>query len=89
MSFKKAIIVIVVIILSAAAAFTAYFYKMITTPVSVCPDYRIYIRPDDNQESILALITQSDSVARTKGLTYFLNRRNYDSNIHTDRKSVV
>ena len=83
MSFKKALLIIVVIILLAAGAFAAYFYSMLTTPVSTCDDYRIYILPTDTQESILNNITQADPEARTKGLTYLLGHRNYDSNIHT------
>ena len=83
MSFKKVLLITAIIILLAGAALTAYFYKMFTTPVSVCDDYRIYIRPSDTQESVLASITQSDSNARTKGLAYLLARRHYDNNIHT------
>lgn len=83
MSFKRAILIVSVIIILIAAAFTAYFYKVFTAPVSTCDDYRIYIRSSDTQESILAAIMESDPEAKTKGLNYLLNHRNYDSNIHT------
>ena len=83
MSFKRAILIVSVIIILIAAAFTAYFYKAFTTPVSTCDDYRIYIRPSDTQESILAAIRKTDPEANTKGLIYLLNHRKYDSHIHT------
>lgn len=83
MSFKKVILTVSVIILLVAAAFTAYFYKVFTTPVSNRDDFRIFIRPSDTQESILESIKDSDPEAKTKGLTYLLNHRKYDSNIHT------
>lgn len=83
MSFKRALLVIAVIILMAAAALTAYFYNILTTPVSTCSDYRIYIRQQDTQESILSSIIEADPDARTKGLTYILNHRKYNLNIHT------
>ena len=83
MSFKKVILIIVVIILVAAAAVTAYFYNILTTPVSTCDDYRIFIRPSDTQESILTGIGQADPEAKTKGLIYILDHRKYDQNIHT------
>ena len=83
MSFKRAILIVSVIIILIAAAFTAYFYKAFTAPVSTCDDYRIYIRPNDTQKSILATIRESDPEANVKGLIYLLNHRKYDSNIHT------
>lgn len=83
MSFKKALLSIAATIILVAAAFTAYFYIIFTTPVSDRDDYRIYIRPSDTQESILASITYSDSEAKTKGLIYLLNHREYDKNIRT------
>ena len=83
MSFKRAILIVSVIIVLIAAAFTAYFYKAFTAPVSTCDDYRIYIRPGDTQESILAAIRESDPEANIKGLIYLLNHRKYGSNIHT------
>ena len=83
MSFRKALLFISVTIILVAAAFTAYFYNIFTTPVSNRDDFRIYIRPTDTQESILADIRKSDPEAKTKGLVYLLNHRKYSSNIHT------
>lgn len=83
MSFKRAILIVSVIIVLIAAAFTAYFYKAFSAPVSTCDDYRIYIRPGDTQESILAAIRESDPEANVKGLIYLLNHRKYDSRIRT------
>ena len=83
MSFKKALFIIAVIILLAAGAFTAYFYRLFTSPVSNSEDYRIYITPGSTQESVITSIRQSDPEARTKALEYLLTRRNYSSRIHT------
>ena len=83
MSLKKVLLLIATAILLTGAAFTAYFYKIFTGPVSECPDYRIYIHPSDTQESIISAISGANPEARTKGLIYLLNHRNYSSNIHT------
>lgn len=83
MSFKRAILIVSVIILLIAGVLTAYFYNVFTTPVSICDDYRIYIRPSDTQESILAGLRAYDHEAKTKGLVYLLNHRRYDSHIRT------
>lgn len=56
---------------------------MFNKPVSECPDYRIFIRPDDTADSVLRSIIQSDPLAKTKALKFILDRRDYDSHIRT------
>ena len=83
MSLKKVLIIITALILTVAATFAVYCYKQFSSPVSVCQDYRIYIRPGDTQQSIIAGIKESDPDAKTKALRLLLNHRNYSNNIHS------
>ena len=83
MSLKKVLIIITALILIVAATFAVYCYKQFSSPVSVCQDYRIYIRPGDTQQSIIAGIKESDPDAKTKALRLILDHRNYSNNIHS------
>lgn len=80
---KKIIIIIASALLVVGASFAFSLYRLFTSPVSICDDYRIYITPSDTQESVIAAIHKSDPDAGTKALEYLLKRRNYDSHIHT------
>jgi UPF0755 protein len=80
---RRIIIIIAAVLLVTGAGAVFYFYRLFTTPVSVCDDYRIFITPTDTRQSILAGILESDPDARTKALDYLLKRRDYDSHIHT------
>ena len=80
---RRIIIIIAAVLLVTGAGAVFYFYRLFTTPVSVCEDYRIFITPTDTRQSILAGIMESDPDARTKALDYLLKRRDYDSHIHT------
>lgn len=80
---RRIIIIIAAVLLVAGAGTVFCFYRLFSTPVSVCSDYRIYITPSDTRESVLSGILKSDSDARTKALDYLLRRRDYDSHIRT------
>ena len=69
--------------LSLIATLLLFSACMFNKPVSDCPDYRIYIRPDDTADSVLQSIIQSDPLANTKALKFILDRRDYDSHIRT------
>lgn len=69
--------------LSLIATLLLFSACMFNKPVSDCPDYRIYIRPDDTADSVLRSIIQSDPLAKTKALKFILDRRDYDSHIRT------
>ena len=69
--------------LSLIATLLLFSACMFNKPVSDCPDYRIYIRPDDTADSVLQSIIQSDPLAKTKALKFILDRRDYDSHIRT------
>ena len=72
---KKGLLIIATSLLFSACMFN--------DPVSECPDYRIYIRPTDTQETVIQSIAQSDPNARTKALNYLLKHRDYSTHIHT------
>lgn len=80
---RRIIIIIAAVLFVTGAGAVFYFYRLFTTPVSVCDDYRIFIGPTDTEQSILKGIMESDPDARTKALDYLLKRRDYDSHIHT------
>lgn len=86
---KRIIIIIAAVLLLTGAGAVFYFYRLFTTPVSVCDDYRIFITPDDTQESIMAGILESDSHAKTKALDYLLKHRDYDKHIHTGCYTIL
>lgn len=69
--------------LSLIATLLLFSACMFNKPVSECPDYRIFIRPDDTADSVLRSIIQSDPLAKTKALKFILDRRDYDSHIRT------
>ena len=69
--------------LSLIATLLLFSACMFNKPVSDCPDYRIFIRPDDTADSVLRSIIQSDPLAKTKALKFILDRRDYDSHIRT------
>jgi len=69
--------------LSLIATLLLFSACMFNKPVSECPDYRIFIRPDDTADSVLLSIIQSDPLAKTKALKFILDRRDYDSHIRT------
>lgn len=69
--------------LSLIATLMLFTACMFNKPVSDCPDYRIFIRPDDTGDSVLQSIIKSDPQANTKPLKFLLNRRDYDSHIRT------
>lgn len=69
--------------LSLIATLLLFSACMFNKPVSDCPDYKIYIRPDDTADSVLQSIIQSDPLAKTKALKFILDRRDYDSHIRT------
>ena len=72
---KKGLLIICTLLFLTACSFNK--------PVSECPDYRIYIRPADNTESVIQSIVQSDPEANIKPLKFFLDRRDYVQHIHT------
>ena len=72
---KKGILIIATLLLFSACMFNK--------PVSDCPDFRIYIRPGDTQESIISSITQANPQAGTKALSLILKHRDYNNHIHT------
>lgn len=80
---RKIIITVLAALIIAGAAVAFSIYRMFTTPVSVCADYRIYITPADTQESVLAKILEADSTASTRALKYLLQRREYNNHVHT------
>lgn len=80
---KKVIITIAAALLVTGIGFAFHFYRLFTSPVSICDDYRIYITPADTQESVIAGILKADPDANTKALEYLLERRNYDRHIRT------
>lgn len=80
---KKIIISIAVVLILSAGCTAFYFLSLFTTPVSKCPDYRIYITPHSTQQSVLDDIRRADPEAGTKALRILLNRRGYDSRIRT------
>ena len=86
---KRIIIVVASALLLAGAYFAFHFYRLFTNPVSLCDDYRIYITPADTQQSVLESILKGNPEASVKGLEYFLNRRDYDSHIHTGCYTVL
>lgn len=69
--------------LSLIATLLLFSACMFNKPVSDCPDYRIFIHPDDTADSVLRSIIQSDPLAKTKALKFILDRRDYDSHIRT------
>ena len=69
---RKIIITVLAALIIAGAAVAFSIYRMFTTPVSVCADYRIYITPADTQESVLTKILEADSTASTRALKYLL-----------------
>lgn len=69
--------------LSLIATLLLFSACMFNKPVSECPDYRIFIRPDDTADSVLRSIIHSDPLAKTKALKFILDRRDYDSHIRT------
>ena len=80
---KRIIIIIAAALIVTGACLAFHFYRLFTNPVSVCDDYRIYITSDDDSQSIMAQILESDESASIKALAYLLKRRNYDNHIHT------
>ena len=80
---KKIIITIASALIVLGAIVTFRFYRLFTSPVSICDDYRIYIGPSDTQESIISGILEADPDAGTKALDYLLKRRNYNDRIRT------
>ena len=80
---NKIIISIAVVLILSAGCTAFYLLSLFTTPVSKCPDYRIYITPDATQQSVLDDIRRADPEACTKALRILLNRRGYDSRIRT------
>ncbi len=86
---KRIIIVVASALLLAGAYLAFHFYRLFTNPVSLCDDYRIYITPADTQQSVLESILKGNPEASVKGLEYFLNRRDYDSHIHTGCYTVL
>jgi UPF0755 protein len=80
---KKIIITVLLTLFIAGAAAAFYIYRMFTTPVSVCADYRIYITSGYTQDSVLARIQESDPDASTRALCYLLQHRDYNAHIRT------
>ena len=77
---KKRILRFMALLLIAAGAVAFYYYKL---PVSECPDYKIFIYPDDTQDSVIQSIQKADSNAQTKALQILLDHYNYSDRIHT------
>ena len=80
---KKIIITIAGALLLVGVSVAFSFYRLFTSPVSICDDYRIYITPSDTQDSVIAGIHKADPDANTKALDYLLKRRNYNTRIRT------
>ena len=72
---KKGLLLLSASLLLAACSFNK--------PVSDKPDFRIYIRPSDTQETVMQQISQADPDANIKPLDFLLDHRDYDSHIHT------
>jgi len=85
---KKIIITVLLTLFIAGAAAAFYIYRMFTTPVSVCADYRIYITSGYTQDSVLARIQESDPDASTRALSYLLQHRDYNAHIRTGYYTV-
>lgn len=80
---KRIILLLSAVMLLAGGATVFYIYRQLTTPVSTCADYRIFITSSDNQNSVLTSIRNSDPEARTKVLDYLLKQRDYNGHIRT------
>ena len=72
----------VILTLVIICGWTAYrTYSILTAPVTQAESFRLFITPGMTQENIMEAIHLNDPQANTKGLKFWLNHRDYSSNV--------
>lgn len=74
------LLVTLILLLAIGVCAAAVMYHILTRPVTKDKDLTLFLYPDATADSIISIISESDSTASTLGLGLWLKYLKYDSN---------